>query len=99
MTLVHLQIPQMKARLLKNPVRTITELEAVAAGDEIVLKFKGNGFLYKMVRNITGQLVSVATKKSPLETLPVILAAKDRKKAAVAAPAKGLFLMNILYAE
>jgi tRNA pseudouridine38-40 synthase len=80
-----------------NPVRTITELDVVCENEEIVLKFKADGFLYKMVRNITGQLVRVATHKCPLEEIPLILAAKDRRKAAMAAPAKGLFLMHVFY--
>jgi tRNA pseudouridine38-40 synthase len=83
----------------KNAVRTITELEAVCEKDEILLTFKANGFLYKMVRNITGQLVNVATKKSPLEAIPLIFAAKDRRLAAMGAPAKGLFLMHVEYPQ
>jgi len=80
-----------------NPIRNLMRLDILEKQDEIILEFEANGFLYKMVRNITGTLLDIARGKLPLENLPEIFAAKDRKKAAAAAPAHGLFLVNVIY--
>ena len=45
------------------------------------LEFEGDGFLYKMVRNITGTALEMATGKRPIGDIPLILQSKDRKKA------------------
>ncbi len=60
-------------------------------------KFKGNGFLYKMVRNIVGTLAEVGLGKRKLSDVRQILHAKDRKKAGRTAPAQGLCLINVNY--
>jgi len=80
-----------------KPVKTIFRLDVVEEPHGIRLEFEGDGFLYKMVRNITGTLLSVATGKLPLAQLDAIFEAKDRRKAPMAAPAHGLFLIHIDY--
>ena len=60
-------------------------------------KFKGNGFLYKMVRNMVGTLVEVGLSKRNLSDVRRILHAKDRKKAGRTAPAHGLCLIKVNY--
>ncbi len=50
-----------------------------------------------MVRNIVGTLLDVARGKLPLDAIPEIFAAKDRRKAAATAPAQGLFLVKVIY--
>jgi tRNA pseudouridine38-40 synthase len=81
----------------RDPVRTITRLDVVDEPGGLRLEFEGNGFLYKMVRNITGTLLDVSSGKIPLETIPDIFAAKDRRRAGKAAPPEGLFLVKINY--
>lgn len=81
----------------KNPVRTLHRIDVFEEGEELILEFEGEGFLYKMVRNIVGTLIDVARRKIPLEELPKIFEAKDRRKAGAAAPARGLFLVKVLY--
>jgi tRNA pseudouridine38-40 synthase len=81
----------------KNPVRNLMRLDVIEDPKEIILEFEANGFLYKMVRNITGTLLDIARGKLPLTSLPEIFAAKDRTKAAAAAPAHGLCLIKVLY--
>lgn len=82
---------------VQDKVRTIYRLDVVEQKGGMRLEFEGNGFLYKMVRNITGTLLQIAAGKiTPLE-IPAILEKKDRKAAAAAAPAKGLFLFAVLY--
>ncbi len=81
----------------RNPVRTLKTLELIEGEEEIYLEFEADGFLYKMVRNITGTLLEIARGKLPLETLQEILHAKDRKRAGPAASAHGLILHAIDY--
>lgn len=81
----------------KDPVRTLSRLDVISECGGIRLEFEGDGFLYKMVRNITGTLLDVARRKISLETIPVLFEAKDRKQTSAAAPPQGLFLMKVNY--
>jgi tRNA pseudouridine38-40 synthase len=64
---------------------------------ELVFAIRANRFLYGMVRAIVGTTVEVARGHRDFEQFPEILAAKDRTKAGSSAPAKGLFLEEIVY--
>ena len=81
----------------KNSVRTMIKLDVVPRENGLTLIFQANGFLYKMVRNIVGMLINVASGKKKLSDIPQILAAKDRRKAPMAAPPQGLFLHKVFY--
>ncbi|MDJ0651445.1 MAG: tRNA pseudouridine(38-40) synthase TruA [Simkaniaceae bacterium] len=81
----------------KNPVKTLYHLEILPQDRGFYLLFEGNGFLYKMVRNITGTLLEIATHKRPIEDLQRILASKDRAQAGQTAPAQALFLHHVEY--
>lgn len=81
----------------KNPVRTIYRIDVVPWQEGIRLEFEGNGFLYKMVRNIVGMLLQVASKKRPLEDIAYLFEVKDRKQGPIAASARGLFLVKVNY--
>lgn len=81
----------------RGGVRHLRRLEIIAKEGELILEFEANGFLYKMVRNIVGTLLDVARGKLPIESIPAILAAKDRKKASATAPPHGLFLVKVIY--
>lgn len=83
----------------KNPVRTLYRLDIKEEEGGIYLEFQGDGFLYKMVRNIVGTLLEVASHKIAIQDIPVIFASKDRKQAGSAAPPQGLFLVTVLYKE
>ena len=63
----------------------------------IRLEFEGSGFLYKMVRNITGTLLDISAEHIALESLEEIFASKDRKRAGKTAPPQGLFLVKVHY--
>jgi tRNA pseudouridine38-40 synthase len=80
-----------------DPVRTITRLDIVPEEGGIRLEFEGNGFLYKMVRNIVGTLLEIAEGKREVTDLPKIFEAKDRRLAGKAAPPQGLFLVKVIY--
>lgn len=87
-----------KGSAAEDAVRTIHRLDVIFEDEGYLrLEFEGNGFLYKMVRNIVGALLDVARGKIPLDKLPQILLAKDRKLAGQTAPAHGLFLVKVIY--
>lgn len=60
------------------------------------LEFHGNGFLYKMVRNITGTLVDVARGHLPESRIDALLTASGPYHG-FTAPGHGLTLMEVLY--
>ncbi|MCU0640563.1 MAG: tRNA pseudouridine(38-40) synthase TruA [Candidatus Margulisbacteria bacterium] len=63
----------------------------------ISVRVRGNGFLYKMVRNLVGTLVEVGLGQREPEDVKAILVARDRKKAGKTAPAHGLCLHRVCY--
>ena len=80
-----------------NTVRTIYSLEVRKEQDMIIIRVKGNGFLYNMVRILTGTLLEVGIGKLSPEDIPAILEAKERQKAGATAPAQGLCLKEVRY--
>ena len=81
----------------KSTVRTIEAIEIEQTGADITISFTGNGFLYHMVRILTGTLVEVGLHKKTQEDMQAILASLTREQAGVMAPAQGLFLVNVEY--
>ncbi len=65
--------------------------------DMYVIEICGNGFLYNMVRIISGTIVYVGLGKIHPDDIPLIINAKDRKRAGITAPAHGLYLYNVHY--
>ena len=84
---------------VKDTVRTVHSLEVEKEGDIITVRIRGNGFLYNMVRIIVGTLINVGRGACPPEKVKEILEARDRRKAAATAPAKGLVLKYIRYGK
>ena len=81
----------------KSKVRNVTDIKITKESDKIVLDFYGDGFLYNMVRIITGTLIEVGLGERSPEDIPGIIRAKDRQAAGATAPAKGLYLMEVFY--
>jgi pseudouridylate synthase I len=83
----------------KTKTRTLHRLDCVhnTNTQTIRFEFEGDGFLYKMVRNIVGTLLEVGRGHISLDEIPTIFAAKDRKRAGLSAPAEGLFLVKVHY--
>lgn len=65
----------------------------------VKLVFEANGFLRHMVRNLVGTIVEVGRGMRATEEFVDILASRDRRRAGMTAPAHGLFLMAVHYAE
>lgn len=66
---------------------------------EIVIRVRGRGFLYNMVRIIAGTLMEVGRGQIPPEQMEEILLACDRQKAGPTAPACGLTLIGYEFLE
>lgn len=83
----------------ETTVRTIFDLDVkkTEAGYELVVC--GNGFLYNMVRIITGTMVDVGLGKISPEEIKGIIDSKDRSKAGHTAPPQGLYLAEVYYTE
>ena len=65
--------------------------------DFLIFEIEANRFLHGMVRALVGTLVKVGTGKLILSDLEKIFIGKDRRLAAMAAPACGLFLEEVKY--
>ncbi len=80
-----------------SSVRTIEELIVERRGSSIWLEVEADGFLYNMVRAITGTLMLVGVGKKPVEWVGEVLRAESRAEAGPNAPAQGLFLVRVRY--
>ena len=86
-------------RMKKSTVRTIYSIEIEQDREEIILKFTGNGFLYNMVRIITGTLIEVGIGKRKPEEMEALIVSKNREEAGFTAPAQGLCLKSVSYEQ
>lgn len=68
-------------------------------GDKLVFTITADRFLRNMVRAIVGTLIDTGMGKSVPTDMPLILESRDRSKAGVSVPAKGLYLTAIKYPE
>lgn len=81
----------------KSSIRTIYKAEVIEEGDRVIIELTGNGFMYNMVRIISGTIVDVGLGKIKPEEIPAIIEAKDRNKAGKTLPAYGLYLVEVYY--
>ena len=81
----------------KSTIRTIYDIMIAGQDGKIQITYRGNGFLYHMVRILTGTLLEAGIGKLTTEEIVGALAAGDRKKPGFMAPAKGLFLKEVYY--
>ncbi len=66
-------------------------------GGQVILDFRGGGFLYNQVRNMVGTLFEIGRGHWPVERIDEILRTCDRRRAGPTAPAHGLCLERIWY--
>lgn len=81
----------------KSTVRTINKASITKENERIVIELVGNGFLYNMVRIISGTLVDVGLEKIKPEEISKIIESKDRQKAGKTLPPHGLYLVEVYY--
>ncbi len=79
--------------------RTIYSASVHRDGDMIIFRVCGNGFLYNMVRIMVGTLLFIQAGRIAPNSIPDIIAAKDRSKAGKTAGPEGLYLNHIFYGE
>jgi len=84
-------------RVIDSPVRTVTKLTVIRRGQLLTITVSANGFLYKMVRSITGALVKVGEGRLTVAQLRELIAGKRRTALVETAPARGLFLWRVRY--
>lgn len=82
-----------------DTVRTITRCTVERAGDRVTITVTADGYLYNMVRILAGTLVEAGLHKRTPESIPALLASRDRRQAGQTLPAKGLFLEDVAYPE
>ena len=82
---------------VKTTTRTIYSLDVTRENDIITIDVTGNGFLYNMVRIITGTLVFAGCGKINPDDMTDIIASSDRRRAGITAPPQGLFLREVYY--
>ena len=82
---------------VKDTTRTLGLLNVTRSDNIVILKVHGNGFLYNMVRILTGTLLYVAQGKISPQDIPEILQSRDRTKAGPTVPPNGLFLNKVFY--
>lgn len=81
----------------ESTVRTVLRAEVSRSGDEVVFSVEADGFLYNMVRIMTGTLLYIAQGKIDADDLPGIVASGRREAAGITAPAHGLYLNKVKY--
>ncbi|MCX6934894.1 MAG: tRNA pseudouridine(38-40) synthase TruA [Verrucomicrobia bacterium] len=82
----------------KSTIRRIRSIRIVKKnGGVLECTFDGDGFLYRMVRNLVGALVKVGQGRLAPADLKKILRARSRTDAPPTAPAEGLYLLRVKY--
>lgn len=84
-------------RYKKSTVRTVSAIDIEVSGADMTITFRGNGFLYNMVRILTGTLLEVGQGLRNAEDMSSILESLDRTRAGKTAPAQGLTLVQVEY--
>lgn len=81
----------------KTSVRTVSALTVTEENGFFKVRITANGFLYNMVRIVTGTLVYASVGKLEPASVGDIIASRDRKKAGITAPPEGLKLISVVY--
>lgn len=83
----------------KSPVKTLDIARVRREGEEVLVEFASRSFLHRQVRSMTGSLAEVGVGRWTATDLKAALEAKDRKACGPVAPAEGLYLTGVAYAE
>jgi len=80
-----------------SAVRRLRRFDIARSGQNISIDVVGDGFLYKMVRNMVGTLVLVGRGSLTPSDVLSVLSERDRRCAGPAAPPEGLCLVEVYY--
>jgi len=83
--------------VVTSTVREIFSLEIIKDGHLLEILVNGNGFLYNMVRIITGTLVAVGVGRISPDDIPDIIKSGERKRAGKTMLPQGLTLVEVFY--
>jgi tRNA pseudouridine38-40 synthase len=83
----------------KSPVKTLDLAEVSRRGEEVWLRFASRSFLHRQVRSMTGTLAEVGVGRWTAQDVKAALEARDRRACGPVAPASGLSLTGVAYAE
>ncbi len=88
-------------RMKKSSIRTIHKIDICmdSTNKLLLLSYTGNGFLYNMVRIMTGTLIEIGLGVRQPEDILVALEGCDRGLAGHTAPPQGLFLVSVSYSD
>ena len=79
-------------------VREIYKIKVNKDGNNISVRFEGNGFMRYQIRNMIGAAINVANKKEDISFIDYHLKEdKNREIISYKAPANGLYLVDVLY--
>lgn len=81
----------------ENTVRELRRLEIRRRGRRVRFTFEADGFLYKMVRSLTGTLINVGLGRLTARDVKGLLQSAKRTPQVQTAPPQGLFLAKVLY--
>lgn len=86
-------------RIKKSTERTIFSIVIEEKGTLLEISYTGDGFLYNMVRILTGTLLEIGAGERTAESVLDSLASGDRQMAGFTAPPEGLFLKEVHYRD
>lgn len=79
--------------------RTLEQMDVVRTGEMVEVRVAARSFLHRQVRSMVGSLEHVGSGKWQAADLSAALKARDRARCGQVAPADGLFLVRVDYAE
>lgn len=86
-----------KSTVKGNKIRKLNSLEMLEDDKTIQLIFKGNGFLYQMVRIIAGVILDVGRGRFKPGDIPKLFDKKDRQAVGRTLASSGLYLWRVNY--
>ena len=81
----------------KSTVRTVNFIEITEENELVKIRINANGFLYNMVRIISGTLFDIGIGKLDVSAIEEVFESKERTKAGTTLPASGLRLVKVYY--
>ena len=88
-----------KGSKIVDATRRVYYSQVYTEGDMIVFKVAADGFLYNMVRIMSGTLLDVGRGNISEDDIEKIILSKTRSNAGATAPAHGLYLNMVSYEE
>ncbi len=85
-----------KARM-KSTVRTIYDISVTEHDGQCEVRISGSGFLYNMVRIVTGTLIYISEGKRTEQDIINALETGDRTFSGITLPPEGLYLNKVFY--